>query len=139
MFARSPRIFGTRLYLDKLPVLHDQAGQRIVGFLRLPASLSAHAVDPDPGRAGGRRSQHGSSVKEQDTWAKEVFPGAYERLQRAAAAIEPGTPAQPFIDALTELVQAQADTTGFVGLHQWVEILERHFPPQLPDPDHTTE
>lgn len=83
--------------------------------------------------AGSRR------IKERDTWAKEVFPGAHERLQRAAAAIEPGTPAQPFIDALTELVQAQTDTTGFVGLHQWAEILERHFPPQLPDPDHTTE
>lgn len=30
----------------------------------------------------------------------------------------PGTSAQPFIDALTELVQAQADATGFVVLHQ---------------------
>ncbi|MFF8036208.1 hypothetical protein [Streptomyces sp. NPDC016626] len=50
-----------------------------------------------------------------------------------------GQPAQPFVDALTELVQAQADTTGFVVLHRWVEILERHFPPQLPDPEHTTE
>ncbi|MFJ8509641.1 hypothetical protein [Streptomyces avermitilis] len=83
--------------------------------------------------AGSRR------IKEQDTWAKEVFPAAYERLRRAAATIEPGTPAQPFIEALTELVQEQAGTTGFVGLHQWVEILERHFPPELPDPDHTTE
>jgi hypothetical protein len=32
----------------------------------------------------------------------------------------------------------QADTTGFVVLHQWAEILERHFPPELPDPDRTT-
>ncbi|MFF1715950.1 hypothetical protein [Streptomyces sp. NPDC058268] len=40
----------------------------------------------------------------------------------------PDTPAQPFVDALTELVQAQADATGFVVLHRWVEILERHFP-----------
>jgi hypothetical protein len=37
-----------------------------------------------------------------------------------------------------ELVQAQADTTGFVVLQQWVEMLERRFPPALPDPDHTT-
>ncbi|MGW0315468.1 hypothetical protein [Streptomyces flavidovirens] len=40
------------------------------------------------------------------------------------------------------LVQAQAgttSTTGFVVLHEWAEILERNFPPQLPDPDHTTE
>ncbi|MFF3343651.1 hypothetical protein [Streptomyces flavidovirens] len=49
------------------------------------------------------------------------------------------TQTQPFIDALNELVQAQAGTTGFVVLHEWAEILERHFPPQLPDPDHTTE
>ncbi|MFJ9154289.1 hypothetical protein ACIRP7_41045 [Streptomyces sp. NPDC102270] len=51
----------------------------------------------------------------------------------------PGTAAQPFIDVLIELVQAQAGTTGFIGLHTWVGILERHFPPELPDPDHTTE
>lgn len=50
-----------------------------------------------------------------------------------------GTPAQPFIDVLTELVQAQAGTSGFVVLHEWAEILERDFPLQLPDPDHTTE
>ncbi|MEU8883833.1 hypothetical protein [Streptomyces hydrogenans] len=40
---------------------------------------------------------------------------------------------------MTELVQAQAGTTGFVVLHRWVEILERHFPPQLPDLDHVQE
>ncbi|WOT40723.1 hypothetical protein [Streptomyces coeruleorubidus] len=78
-------------------------------------------------------------VKEQDEWAKGVFPAAHERLKRAAAAISPGTAAQPFVDALTELVQAQADTTGFVGLRRWAEIMERHFPPELPDPYHTTE
>ncbi|MFI9781081.1 hypothetical protein ACIHCV_41730 [Streptomyces sp. NPDC051956] len=65
--------------------------------------------------------------------------GDHEHLKQAATAMPPCTPAQPFIDALTELVQAQADTTGFVVLHHWVEILERHFPPQLPDRDHTTE
>jgi hypothetical protein len=74
-----------------------------------------------------------------NAWAKEVFPAAHERLQQAAAAIPPGTAVQPFVDALTELVQAQADTTGFVGLHTWVKILERHFQPELSDPDHTTE
>lgn len=77
-------------------------------------------------------------IEEQGAWAKGVFPDAHERLKQAATAMPPGA-AQPFIDALTELVQAQADTTGFVVLHQWAEILERHFPPQLPDPDHTTE
>ncbi|MFD9053460.1 hypothetical protein [Streptomyces zaomyceticus] len=49
------------------------------------------------------------------------------------------TPAQPLVEALTELVQAQADTTGFVVLHQWAEILERQFPPQRPDPTHVQE
>ncbi|MFB6718253.1 hypothetical protein [Streptomyces sp. NPDC056358] len=83
--------------------------------------------------AGSRR------IKEQDAWAKDVFPAACERLKQAAAAVPSGTPAQPFVDALTELVQAQADTTGFVVLHRWVEILGRHFLPQLPDPNHTTE
>jgi hypothetical protein len=78
-------------------------------------------------------------VKEQDAWAKDVFPTAHERLKQAAAAMPDDTAAQPFIAALTELVQAQADTTGFVVLHRWAEILERHFPPELPDPDRTTE
>ncbi|WP_399897797.1 hypothetical protein ACGH7X_41725 [Streptomyces sp. BBFR51] len=48
---------------------------------------------------------------------------------------EPGTPTQPFIDALVELVQAQADTTGFVVLHRWAQILERHFPRSFPTPN----
>lgn len=78
-------------------------------------------------------------IEEQDAWAKEIFPAVHERLQQAATAMPAGTPAQPFIDALTELVQAQAGTDGFVPLHEWAEILERHFPPHLPDPDHTTE
>jgi hypothetical protein len=83
--------------------------------------------------AGSRR------IKEQDAWAKELFPAVHERLKQAAETLPPDSPAQPFADALTELVQAQADTTGFVVLHRWVEILERHFPPHLPDPEHTTE
>lgn len=81
-------------------------------------------------------SQH---IKEQDAWANDVFPAAHERLKQAAAAMPPDTSAQPFVDALTELVQAQAGATGSIPLHRWVEILERHFPPQMPDPDHTTE
>jgi hypothetical protein len=78
-------------------------------------------------------------IHEQDEWARGVFPAAHERLKQAAAALPPGMAAQPFIDALTELVQAQAATTGFVVLHPWAQTLERHFPPELPDPDHTTE
>lgn len=78
-------------------------------------------------------------VREREEWARGVFPAAHERLRKAAAALPPGTAAQPFVDALAELVQAQANTTGFVVLHSWAEILERHFPPDLPDPGHTTE
>ncbi|MER6478410.1 hypothetical protein [Streptomyces filamentosus] len=83
--------------------------------------------------AGSRR------IEEQHAWAEGVFPPAHERLRQAAAAMPPGTPAQLFIDALTERVQAQADTIKFVVLHRWAEILERHFPPQLPDPQNTAE
>jgi hypothetical protein len=35
--------------------------------------------------------------------------------------------AEPSVDAPTELVRAQADTTLFVVLRRWAEILERHF------------
>ncbi|WP_392675946.1 hypothetical protein [Streptomyces sp. LN785] len=47
-------------------------------------------------------------VREQDAWALGVFPAARERIRKAAAVMPAGTAAQPFIDALTELVQAQA-------------------------------
>ncbi|MFE2093381.1 hypothetical protein [Streptomyces sp. NPDC059460] len=77
-------------------------------------------------------------VREQDEWAQGVFPAAHERLRKAAA-MPVSTAAQPFVDALSELVQAQADTTGFVVLRRWAEILERHFPSELPDPDRTNE
>lgn len=70
--------------------------------------------------------------------ARGVFPAAHERLRKAAAALPAGTSAQPFVDALSVLVQAQADTTGFVVLHRRAEFLERHFQPELPDPDRTT-
>ncbi|WP_326794032.1 hypothetical protein OHA79_52435 (plasmid) [Streptomyces sp. NBC_00841] len=78
-------------------------------------------------------------VREQDAWARGVVPAAHERLRKAAAAMPAGTVAQPFADALSELVQAQADTTGIVVLHRWAQILDRHFPPELPDPDRTDE
>jgi hypothetical protein len=38
----------------------------------------------------------------------------------------------------SEPVQAHASTTGLIAPHQWPEILGRHFPPELPGPDHTT-
>ncbi|MDH2393637.1 hypothetical protein QCN29_33730 [Streptomyces sp. HNM0663] len=80
------------------------------------------------------------AAQEAEAWAEGVFPGVYERLKRAAAALPVDTPERPFVAALTELVQAQAeDTGGSVTLPTWVKILERHFPPDLPDSNHTTE
>ena len=74
-------------------------------------------------------------VKEQDAWAKEHFPAAHLRLTAAAQALDANTASAPFIQALTELVQAQADTTGIVLLHTWATILERHFPQAQPGQD----
>ncbi|MCX4743912.1 hypothetical protein OG455_36715 [Kitasatospora sp. NBC_01287] len=72
-----------------------------------------------------------AKVKEQDARAKEAFPIAHQRLQEAAAAVPADNVAAPFVTALLELVQAQADHTGrFVTLPTWTEILDRNFPPQ---------
>ncbi|MEU8927584.1 hypothetical protein AB0D10_42890 [Kitasatospora sp. NPDC048545] len=72
-----------------------------------------------------------AKVKEQDARAKEAFPAAHSRLREAAATLPASAAAGPFIAALLELVQAQAeDTTRFVTLPTWAEILERHFPPK---------
>ncbi|MDQ0938706.1 hypothetical protein QFZ67_000411 [Streptomyces sp. V1I1] len=60
-------------------------------------------------------------------------PAAYERLRAAAASFAGDPAAAPFVASPTELVQAQAERTGFVVLHEWAEILDWHFPPQQPD------
>ncbi|MGW2543616.1 hypothetical protein ACWC5I_22765 [Kitasatospora sp. NPDC001574] len=55
----------------------------------------------------------------------------------ATTVVPADNPAVPFIAALTELVQAQADNpTRFVVLPQWTEILVRHFPPREPGGTH---
>lgn len=72
-------------------------------------------------------------AKERSAWAQASFPKAHQRLQ-AAASIADSTAAAPFVAALTQLVQAQADNTkGFVVLDKWVEILDQHFPPEQPN------
>ncbi|MGJ5763220.1 hypothetical protein [Streptomyces galbus] len=76
-------------------------------------------------------------IREQDEWARGVFPAVRWRMRQAAAKVPPGTAAQPFVDALCELVQEQTGH-GYIPLHRWPQILERHFPPELPDPGHTT-
>lgn len=71
---------------------------------------------------------------------QDIFPAVHERLKQAVAAIEPGTSAQPFIDALAELVQAQADAAGFVVLHRLAKILEGTSHPCCPTrPHHQAE
>ncbi|GFN09352.1 hypothetical protein Smic_79080 [Streptomyces microflavus] len=72
--------------------------------------------------------------KNQDAWAKDIFPAVCERLKQAAAAMPSGTPSQPFVDALTELVQAQAGTTGFVVLNRWGRSWNATSRPDCPTP-----
>lgn len=74
-------------------------------------------------------------VEEQDAWAAIAFPAARGRLEAAAASLAGDTPSAPFVAALTRLVQALADAGGgFLPLHLWAEILDRHFPPEQPNP-----
>ncbi|MFE5586362.1 hypothetical protein [Kitasatospora sp. NPDC056531] len=74
-----------------------------------------------------------AKVKEQDARANDAFPAAHQRLHDAAAALPADNAAAPFVAALLELVQAQADETGrFVALPTWTAILDRNFPPQDP-------
>ncbi|MFE6739826.1 hypothetical protein [Streptomyces tubercidicus] len=72
--------------------------------------------------------------EERSARARASFPAAHQRLLAAAASVEGNAAAAPFAAALTQLVQAQADTTGFVVLTEWVEALEQHFPPEQPNP-----
>jgi hypothetical protein len=54
-----------------------------------------------------------------DHWSRRAL---IRSVKQAAAAIEPGTPAQPFIDVLTEVVQEQAGTNvdqGFAEVVRW--------------------
>ncbi|WP_406502861.1 hypothetical protein [Streptomyces sp. NBC_00212] len=76
-------------------------------------------------------------AKERDAWAQDIFPAVRERLLKDAAARAGGDEAAPFVAALTDLVQAMADLAGdgrLLGLSEFAEILQRHFPagPQRP-------
>ena len=69
-------------------------------------------------------------AKEQREWVREEFPAAQERLIRALASRRLDEPAHPFVEALVELVEAQGDDLDrFVTPDRWVEILNKHFPP----------
>ncbi|MEV6181337.1 hypothetical protein [Streptomyces sp. NPDC052015] len=70
-------------------------------------------------------------LKEKDAWAKEAFPDAHARLLQAVMRGAPfSDDVHPFVAALVELVEAQAENVDrFVTLDRWAEILEEHFPP----------
>jgi hypothetical protein len=69
-------------------------------------------------------------AKEQTEWGQKAFPAAHERLKAAAAKVEGGETASPFVAALLELVNAQGEDLGRIVLpERWAEILDRHFPP----------
>jgi ribosomal protein L37AE/L43A len=88
-----------------------------------------HTVEQIMMEEGVRRA------KERDAWMKEAFPLAHERLKAAAAGLEGNEAAAPFVAALIELVGRQGQDLGrFVPPDQWVEILDRHFPPEGDEP-----
>ncbi|MEV6565934.1 hypothetical protein [Streptomyces kronopolitis] len=87
-----------------------------------------HALDMINGEEGARR------IREQDKWARRNFAPAHERLRAAADALPRDCTAAHFAAALLQLVEVQANTTGFVTLHELVEILDTHFPPEHPEP-----
>ncbi|MFE0257534.1 hypothetical protein [Streptomyces sp. NPDC059010] len=72
------------------------------------------------------------SVQGEEARAQHRFAAAQQRLREAAAPLAEGTEAAPFVAALTNLVQAQADRLkadgGHITSHRWAKILERHFP-----------
>lgn len=120
-----------RPYGDNMRIIYAKPGGGTTSTWHTPECSQAITLE--------RLQRTAEQIREQDAWAHGVFPAACERLQRAAAAIPADAPAQPFVAALSDLVREQAETTGSVRLHRWAEILERHFPPELPDPDHITE
>ncbi|WP_433259469.1 hypothetical protein ACQPYK_50350 (plasmid) [Streptosporangium sp. CA-135522] len=75
-------------------------------------------------------------VRREQEWAEVTFPAASARLQEALRALPVEQRATPFVAALAEVVELQAikqaGRGGFVGLEEWAQILERHFPPAQP-------
>lgn len=69
-------------------------------------------------------------AKEQTERTRTEFPAVQERLVRAVASRQLDESALPFVEALVELVEAQGQDLGrFVTPERWVEILNKHFPP----------
>lgn len=69
-------------------------------------------------------------AEEQTRRTQKEFPAAQERLIRAIGSRKLDESAYPFMEALVELVEAQGDDLDrFVTPDRWVEILNKHFPP----------
>ncbi|MFI6802862.1 hypothetical protein [Streptosporangium canum] len=75
-------------------------------------------------------------VRREQEWAAVAFPAASARLQEALRALPVEQRTTPFVAALAEAVELQAvkqaGRGGFVVLHEWAQILDRHFPPARP-------
>ncbi|MEU3161798.1 hypothetical protein ABZ753_31000 [Streptomyces griseoincarnatus] len=69
-------------------------------------------------------------AEERTEWTRQEFPAAQERLLDLVMRGEFDATAKPFVAALVELVEAQGEDLGrFVTPDRWVEILNKHFPP----------
>ncbi|MFD0053027.1 hypothetical protein ACFVHR_04785 [Streptomyces sp. NPDC127168] len=69
-------------------------------------------------------------AKEQTERERKEFPAAQARFIRAVASGKFDDTAMPFVEALGELIDSQGEDLGrFVALDRWVDILNRHFPP----------
>lgn len=69
-------------------------------------------------------------AEEKTARTRKGFPAAQERLIRAVASRKLDESVLPFVEALVELVEAQGEDLGrFVPPDRWVEILNKHFPP----------
>jgi hypothetical protein len=68
-------------------------------------------------------------AKERSEWGHKAFPAAYERVMRAGVSQQFEAHARPFVAALLQLLDEQAEDLGrFVPFERWAEILNEHFP-----------
>lgn len=77
-----------------------------------------------------RMREGAAQTKAEEDKARAAFPGAYERLSRELGARDPD---DPIVATLFELARRQfelfSSSGGFLIIPDWVEILDRHFPP----------
>jgi len=72
-------------------------------------------------------------AEERTEWTRKEFPAMQERLLDAVMRGQFDEAAAPFVAALGELVEVQGENLNrFVPADRWVEILNRHFPPDSP-------